>query len=139
MILFLVLSLEVTAMMIPMLMVILVGIFEFGRAWHVRQVVTNAAREGARTAVLPDVGTDSVSAVVSSYLASANIDPAEAVITLKQGVGRLIRDEDDRGVLMLCDPRVVSRGYGKRFLSSLPPMPRTHSLADVEAFFRNQP
>ncbi|MEW6331024.1 MAG: ATP-dependent DNA helicase [Pseudomonadota bacterium] len=59
----------------------------------------------------------------------------EAVITLKQGVGRLIRDENDHGVLMLCDPRLLSKGYGKTFLASLPPMPLTRSLRDVEAFF----
>lgn len=70
------------AIVVPMLIVILVGIFEFGRAWHVRQVVTNAAREGARTAVLPGVGSDSVSAVVETYLASANINPLDAVVTL---------------------------------------------------------
>lgn len=70
------------AIVLPILVVMLVGIFEFGRAWHVRQVVTNAAREGARTAVLPNVGNDSVRAVISTYLASANIDPAKAVLTL---------------------------------------------------------
>jgi ATP-dependent DNA helicase DinG len=59
----------------------------------------------------------------------------EAVITLKQGVGRLIRDESDHGVLMLCDPRLLSKGYGKTFLASLPPMPRTHDLGDVQRFF----
>jgi ATP-dependent DNA helicase DinG len=59
----------------------------------------------------------------------------EAVITLKQGVGRLIRDESDRGVLMLCDPRLLSKGYGKKFLASLPAMPRTRVLADVQQFF----
>jgi ATP-dependent DNA helicase DinG len=59
----------------------------------------------------------------------------EAVITLKQGVGRLIRDESDHGVLMLCDPRLLSKGYGKTFLASLPPMPLTRALHDVEAFF----
>jgi ATP-dependent DNA helicase DinG len=59
----------------------------------------------------------------------------EAVITLKQGVGRLIRDESDHGVLMLCDPRLLSKGYGKTFLASLPPMPLTRTLGDVEAFF----
>jgi ATP-dependent DNA helicase DinG len=59
----------------------------------------------------------------------------EAVITLKQGVGRLIRDENDHGVLMLCDPRLLSKGYGKTFLASLPPMPLTRSLRDVETFF----
>lgn len=59
-----------------------------------------------------------------------------AVITLKQGVGRLIRDHDDRGVLMLCDPRLLSRSYGRIFLADLPPMPRTSALAEVEDFFR---
>ncbi|MGH8213703.1 MAG: ATP-dependent DNA helicase, partial [Rhodanobacteraceae bacterium] len=58
-----------------------------------------------------------------------------AVIALKQGAGRLIRDVHDRGVLMLCDPRLTSRGYGRVFLNSLPPMPRTRVLADVQGFF----
>ncbi len=58
-----------------------------------------------------------------------------AVIALKQGAGRLIRDENDRGVLMLCDPRLLSRPYGKVFLASLPPMPRTRVFADIERFF----
>jgi ATP-dependent DNA helicase DinG len=58
-----------------------------------------------------------------------------AVIALKQGAGRLIRDVADRGVLMLCDPRLTSRGYGKLFLQSLPPLPLTRELADVQAFF----
>ena len=58
-----------------------------------------------------------------------------AVIALKQGMGRLIRDSGDRGVLMLCDPRLISKGYGKIFLASLPPMARTRALADVENFF----
>lgn len=58
-----------------------------------------------------------------------------AVIALKQGAGRLIRDVHDRGVLMLCDPRLTTRGYGKLFLASLPPMPRTRALGDVQKFF----
>jgi len=58
-----------------------------------------------------------------------------AVIALKQGAGRLIRDVADRGVLMLCDPRLTSRAYGKLFLKSLPPMPITRELTDVQAFF----
>jgi ATP-dependent DNA helicase DinG len=58
-----------------------------------------------------------------------------AVIALKQGAGRLIRDVHDRGVLVLCDPRLTSKGYGKLFLASAPPMPRTRELADVRAFF----
>lgn len=59
----------------------------------------------------------------------------EAVIALKQGVGRLIRDEGDHGILMLCDPRLLSKSYGRIFLASLPPMPLTQDLADVRRFF----
>jgi ATP-dependent DNA helicase DinG len=59
----------------------------------------------------------------------------QAVLQLKQGAGRLIRDERDRGVLMLCDPRLVSRAYGARILKSLPPMKPTRDLAEVQAFF----
>jgi len=62
-----------------------------------------------------------------------------AVITLKQGVGRLIRDERDRGVLVLCDPRLRSKPYGRVFLASIPPMPRTQRLEDVESFFKDNP
>ena len=58
-----------------------------------------------------------------------------AVIALKQGAGRLIRDVADRGVLMLCDPRLTTKAYGKLFLKSLPPMPITRELADVQNFF----
>ncbi|MCF7968002.1 MAG: ATP-dependent DNA helicase [Methylococcaceae bacterium] len=57
------------------------------------------------------------------------------IITLRQGVGRLIRDYDDRGVLVLCDPRLLSKPYGKVFLNSLPPMERSHSIADIQLFF----
>ena len=60
----------------------------------------------------------------------------EAVITLKQGVGRLIRDVNDRGVLVICDPRVVARSYGRVFLRSLPAMPLTQRLEDVRGFFQ---
>jgi len=60
----------------------------------------------------------------------------EAVIALKQGVGRLIRSVDDSGVLMLCDPRLCTRNYGRLFLASLPPMPVARELAAVEKFFR---
>ena len=62
-----------------------------------------------------------------------------AVISLKQGAGRLIRDETDRGVLMICDPRLISKAYGKRIWRSLPPMTRTRDLADVVAFFSREP
>jgi ATP-dependent DNA helicase DinG len=58
-----------------------------------------------------------------------------AVINLKQGVGRLIRDKNDRGVLVLCDPRLRSKAYGKIFLKSLPEMPQTSSTDTVEEFF----
>jgi ATP-dependent DNA helicase DinG len=58
-----------------------------------------------------------------------------AVIALKQGAGRLIRDEHDRGVLMLCDPRLLTKGYGRIFLASLPPLARTRALAEVQQFF----
>ncbi|HEX7370782.1 MAG TPA: ATP-dependent DNA helicase [Rhodanobacteraceae bacterium] len=58
-----------------------------------------------------------------------------AAIALKQGAGRLIRDVTDRGVLVLCDPRLTSRGYGRLFLASLPPARRTRALQDVQRFF----
>ena len=59
----------------------------------------------------------------------------EAVIVLKQGVGRLIRDSRDYGVLMICDPRLTTKSYGKLFLKSLPQMNRTNSLVEVKTFF----
>jgi ATP-dependent DNA helicase DinG len=62
----------------------------------------------------------------------------QAVITLKQGVGRLIRDSSDRGALMLCDPRLLSKPYGRVFLASLPAMTRTRSLADIQRFFAEE-
>lgn len=58
-----------------------------------------------------------------------------AVITLKQGVGRLIRDHNDRGVLMICDPRLRTRSYGNIFLESLPRIPRTQKIEVVKRFF----
>ncbi len=62
----------------------------------------------------------------------------QAAIALKQGVGRLIRDVTDRGVLVLCDPRIRSRNYGEVFITSLPPMPITRDLAEVEDFYRRE-
>ncbi|HRC71756.1 MAG TPA: ATP-dependent DNA helicase [Candidatus Competibacter sp.] len=59
----------------------------------------------------------------------------QAVIALKQGAGRLIRDVSDRGVLVLGDPRVSTKYYGRVFLDSLPPMPRTRDLRQVQGFF----
>ncbi len=57
-----------------------------------------------------------------------------AVINVKQGAGRLIRDETDRGVLMICDPRLLSKPYGSRVWQSLPPMRRTRELSEVINF-----
>ncbi len=62
----------------------------------------------------------------------------QAVITLKQGVGRLIRDQHDRGLLMICDTRLRTRSYGRIFLDSLPRMPRTQKLEVVERFFSRE-
>jgi ATP-dependent DNA helicase DinG len=59
----------------------------------------------------------------------------QAVLSLKQGAGRLIRDETDRGVLVLCDPRLASRAYGRQILRSLPPMKLTRNLSEVKSFF----
>lgn len=60
----------------------------------------------------------------------------ETIINLKQGAGRLIRGEKDRGVLMICDPRLISKNYGKRIWQSMPPFKRTRVLTEVEAFFK---
>lgn len=62
----------------------------------------------------------------------------QAVITLKQGAGRLIRAETDRGVLMICDTRLVDKPYGRRIWQSLPPFKRTREIEVVEAFFAEQ-
>jgi ATP-dependent DNA helicase DinG len=59
----------------------------------------------------------------------------EAVLALKQGFGRLIRSLEDRGVLVLLDPRVIKQRYGQIFLQSLPPYRITTAISDVEAFF----
>ena len=58
-----------------------------------------------------------------------------AILTLKQGLGRLLRHRQDRGVLAVLDPRLRTMGYGRRFLSSLPPAPATSELSDIERFF----
>ena len=57
-----------------------------------------------------------------------------AVITLLQGLGRLIRHRQDRGVLSILDPRLVTKGYGRRFLASLPPTPIVRDITEVEEF-----
>ena len=60
----------------------------------------------------------------------------EAALALKQGVGRLIRSETDRGVVAICDPRIVDKPYGRVFRGSLPPMPVTRVALDAENFLR---
>jgi ATP-dependent DNA helicase DinG len=62
----------------------------------------------------------------------------QAALNLKQGVGRLIRDVDDWGVVVLCDPRLTGSGYGKLFLDSLPAMPQTRDEAEAKQFFINR-
>ena len=62
-----------------------------------------------------------------------------AAISLKQGAGRLIRDETDRGVLMICDPRLITKPYGRRIWKSLPAMRRTRVLEEVTDFFAAAP
>ncbi|MBZ5556110.1 MAG: ATP-dependent DNA helicase [Acidobacteriia bacterium] len=58
-----------------------------------------------------------------------------AILALQQGLGRLIRHRRDRGVLAVLDPRLRTKGYGRRFVASLPPAPIVHDLSHIEAFF----
>jgi ATP-dependent DNA helicase DinG len=58
-----------------------------------------------------------------------------AILTLQQGLGRLIRHRSDRGVLAILDPRLRTKAYGRRFVASLPPAPAVYDLARVGAFF----
>jgi ATP-dependent DNA helicase DinG len=58
-----------------------------------------------------------------------------AILTLLQGLGRLLRHRSDRGVLAILDPRLRTKGYGRRFLAALPPARLTHELGDIDAFF----
>jgi ATP-dependent DNA helicase DinG len=57
-----------------------------------------------------------------------------AVLSLKQGAGRLLRDETDYGVVVLCDPRISSKSYGSVFIESMKPMPHTESITEVSKF-----
>ena len=66
-----------------------------------------------------------------------DIQMPEAVIALKQGVGRLIRDVTDRGAVVICDNRLVTRAYGETFLKSLPDAKRTRDLRKVVQFLQN--
>jgi len=74
-------------------------------------------------------------------IAAAGGDPFDsyqvplAILTLLQGLGRLLRHRSDRGVLAILDPRIRTMGYGRRFLASLPPAPVTHDLDDIARFF----
>jgi ATP-dependent DNA helicase DinG len=58
-----------------------------------------------------------------------------AILALQQGLGRLIRHRRDRGVLAVLDPRLRTKGYGRRFLASIPPAPIVHELGAVSGFF----
>ena len=79
----------------------------------------------------------------SRAVRSAGLNPfmtlqlPQAVVSLRQGAGRLIRSVDDRGVFILCDTRLVSKSYGKIFTRSLPPMKRTRDFSEVSAFLEN--
>ena len=79
----------------------------------------------------------------SQYLQSQGINAfrdyqlPEAALALKQGVGRLIRSEHDRGVVMICDPRLLTRGYGRALLASLPPLKPTRDAAEAIALLRD--
>lgn len=76
-------SLVEFAITLPILLALLVGIFEFGIAWNRKQVLTNAAREGCRLAVLPSTASeDPVNTVIDNYLTSAGINPASVNRTL---------------------------------------------------------
>jgi ATP-dependent DNA helicase DinG len=58
-----------------------------------------------------------------------------AILALLQGLGRLIRHRNDRGVLAVLDPRLRTMGYGRRFLESFPPSPITQDVGEIERFF----
>jgi ATP-dependent DNA helicase DinG len=78
------------------------------------------------------------------YLQQQGSDPfweyqvPSAIITLRQGLGRLIRSGQDRGVLCILDGRLLTRGYGRAFLESLPPCRMTSAREDLRTFFGNQ-
>lgn len=82
-------SLVEFAIALPILLAIVIGIFEFGMAWNQRQVITNSAREGARVLALPQVHADSANTVVANYLTTANLDPSLATITIDEEGGTI--------------------------------------------------
>ena len=75
------------ALVMPLLLILVISVFEFGRAWNLHQTITDAAREGARKAVIADnsVTLDSVNAAVANRIAASGFDPADATITLPDG------------------------------------------------------
>lgn len=75
-------SLVEMALALPILLAVLIGIVELGRAWNARQVIVNAAREATRVAVLPSKGQADAQAVVDSYLNDANLDPGLASVAI---------------------------------------------------------
>ena len=81
-------SLAELAIALPILMAIVIGIFEFGRAWNVRQTVTHAAREAARLAVIRTSTSDAVDDVIDDRLIAAALDPGQAAVTVT-GMGGL--------------------------------------------------
>jgi len=90
------------------------------------------------------VPSDPVVAARQRYIDSrggssfADYSVPAAIIALKQGLGRLIRSETDRGVLSILDPRIVTKGYGQNFLKSLPPARITRKIEEVEKFFSEE-
>ncbi len=86
------------ALALPLLLLILVGIFEFARAYSIKQSLVNAAREGARTAVLPNISTeDTVKTVVNVYLSANNISPDTIIIrgaADTKDIGAIVTGED---------------------------------------------
>ena len=81
-------SLAELALALPILMAVLIGIFEFGRAWNVRQTVTHAAREAARMAVIRTSSSDDIEAVIEDRLSAAALDPEQATVSVT-GMGGL--------------------------------------------------
>lgn len=86
------------ALALPLLLLILVGIFEFARAYSIKQSLVNAAREGARTAVLPNISTeDTIKTVVNVYLSANNISPDTIIIrgaADTKDIGAIVTGED---------------------------------------------
>jgi len=75
------------ALVMPLLLILIVSVFEFGRAWNLHQTITDAAREGARKAVVADaaITQDSVLAAIATRIAASGFNPADATVTLPDG------------------------------------------------------